>query len=417
MITKNPLSVDMECHYIRQVLTEGVVLELILQGLTERTHAEVLGEMFDGEVERAIVSVAFVSEDGVDLVEPAMAPHRDKITVFAGIRNDITSAQALKRLLKIGISLYAVDTGSRNLLFHPKLYHVRSGETVQLSVGSANLTLGGLNNNIEVGVLLKLALDNEDDAAFVNDLEASFDELTAEHPENVFQIADEATIDELLEAGRLTDETVSPPSRAATKAKAGSTDPTPRMKVQPKPVRGKPKPKTAPTLAAPPQAPPEPAAVAPGNSPGASATVAPNLELVWESKPLKRRSLGIPTGANSNPTGSTLLGSGTFDDIDRVTYFRNYLFGHLAWWTSNANIETATQEFDLVIKGVLVGTFDLTLRHSLTRAAAAPVDSNSPTSISWNQARPLIAREDLLDRTMRIWRSTDDATDFQIEID
>ncbi len=315
----------------------GLSLELILQGLTERTHAKVLEEMFDGIVERAIISVAFASEDGVDLIEAMLAPHADKITVFAGIRNEITSAQALKRLLAIRVSLYAVDTGSRTLLFHPKLYHVRAAEAAQLSVGSANLTLGGLNNNIEAGVLLDLALDDEDDAAFVEKLEESFDELTAEHPENVFAVTDEAAIDELMDAGRLIDETAAPPPWTATKAKAGSTDPTPRMKMQPKPIRGKPKPKAPPAPAAPAQA---PAAAAPGNAPGASATVAPDLELVWESKPLSRRSLGIPTGTNSNPTGSTTLGSGTFDDINRVTYFREDLFGHLPW-TLNGTIETA----------------------------------------------------------------------------
>lgn len=394
-------------------------MELILQGLTERTHAEVLDEIFEGDVERAIMSVAFASEDGVNLIEPALAAHADKITVFVGIRNEITSAQALKRLLQIGVSLYAVDTGSRAVLFHPKLYHVRGGEVAQLSVGSANLTLGGLNNNIEAGVLLELSLEDEDDSAFVEELEESFDELTTEHPENVFEVADEATVDELLDAGRLIDETAAPPPRNATKAKAGSTDPTPRMKMQRKPLRGKPKPKALPAPAAPAAAPPAaaaPAATAPGNVPGASATVAPDLELVWESKPLSRRSLGIPDNPNSNPTGSTTLGSGTFDDIDRVTYFRDDLFGHLPW-TLNGTIETAAQEFDLVIKGVLVGRFDLTLRHSLTRAAAAAVDKNSPTSLSWNEARPLVAREDLLGRTMRIWRSTENPTEFQIEID
>lgn len=398
-------------------------MELILQGLTARTHAEVLSEMLAGEIDRAIFSVAFVSADGVDLLEPILAPHAEKVTVFAGIRNEITSAQALKRLLNIGISLCAVDTGSRTLLFHPKLYHVRAGETAQLSVGSANLTLGGLNNNIEAGVLVELSLADDGDTAFVEELEASFDELTAEHPENVFAVEDEAKIDELLDAGRVIDETAPPPPRTATKAKAGSTDPTPRMKMQPKPLRGKPKAKAPAAPAAPAQAPAAappaaaaPATAAPGNVPGASATVAPDLELVWESKSLKRRSLGIPTGANTNPTGSATLGSGTFDEIDRVTYFRDDLFGHLDW-TLNDTIETATQEFDLVIKGVLVGTFDLTLRHSLTRAAAAAVDKNSPTSLSWNEARPLVAREDLLDRTLRIWRSTDDPTEFQIEID
>jgi HKD family nuclease len=394
-----------------------VSIELILQGLTKRTHGEVLAEMFAPDIERVIISVAFVSQNGVEHIEPLLAAHADEITVYAGIRNEITSAQALKRLLEIGVSLYAVDTGSRSLLFHPKLYHVRAAGKVQLLVGSANLTLGGLNNNIEASLLQTLSLDDEASATFINELEASFDGLTAEHPGNVFEVTDEVAIDDLLNAGRLIDETAAASPPKPTKARAGSIDPTPRMNMQPKPVRGKAKPKAqpvpVPALAAAPKA---AAAAAPGNVLGASATVAPDLELVWESKPLTRRSLGIPTAPSSNPTGSTTLGSGTFDDIDRVTYFRDDLFGHLDW-TLNGTIETAPQEFDLVIKGVLVGTFDLTLRHSLTRAAAAAADHNSPTSLSWNEARPLVAREDLLDRTMRIWRSTVDPDEFQVEID
>jgi HKD family nuclease len=334
-----------------------VSIELILQGLTKRTHGEVLAEMFAPDIERVIISVAFVSQNGVEHIEPLLAAHADEITVYAGIRNEITSAQALKRLLEIGVSLYAVDTGSRSLLFHPKLYHVRAAGKVQLLVGSANLTLGGLNNNIEASLLQTLSLDDEASATFINELEASFDGLTAEHPGNVFEVTDEVAIDDLLNAGRLIDETAAASPPKPTKARAGSIDPTPRMNMQPKPVRGK-----------------------------------------------------------ANPTGSTTLGSGTFDDIDRVTYFRDDLFGHLDW-TLNGTIETAPQEFDLVIKGVLVGTFDLTLRHSLTRAAAAAADHNSPTSLSWNEARPLVAREDLLDRTMRIWRSTVDPDEFQVEID
>lgn len=384
-------------------------MELILQGITKRTHAAMLDDMFSVEVERAIISVAFVSQDGVNHIEPLLAAHAEKIIVFAGIRNEITSAQALKRLLEIGVSLYAVDTGSRGLLFHPKLYHVRGSDMVSLSVGSANLTLGGMNNNIEAGILLELSLGDKDHSAFVEKLETSFDGLAAAHPGNVFEIVDEAAVDQLLDAGRLIAETAAPPPRVITKAKAGSTDPTPRMKMQPKPVRGKVKSKVPVQLV-------PTATAAKGNAAGASTTIAPELELVWESKPLSRRSLGIPTGQNSNPTGSTTLGSGSFTHIDRVTYFRNDLFGHLKW-TLNGTIETASQPFDLVVKGVVLGTFNLTLRHSLTRAAAAAIDNNSPTSLSWNEARPLVAREDLLDRTMRVRRSIADPSEFQIEID
>lgn len=379
--------------------------ELILQGLTDRTHADVVREMFAGDIVRAVISVAFASDNGVELIGPLLAPHADKVSLFVGIRNEITSAQALRRLLALGVSLNVVDTGSRALLFHPKTYHVRSDGSAQLLVGSANLTLGGLNNNVEAGMLIDLSLTDAADVAISTKVEDVFDGLHAAYPLNVFHIANALQIDDLLAAGRVADEAVVAPPHPS-RAAAGSTDTTPRMKLRPKPLAGRAR-ATAAVVAAPPVA-----IVAPP----VAATLEPGLELVWESKPLSRRSLGIPTGPNSNPTGSTTLGSGTFGHINRVTYFRNQLFGHLVWVKSGA-IETADQLFDLVIKGVVVGTFPLTLRHSLTRAAAAPTDHNSPSGLSWNQARPLVAREDLLGRTMRIWRSKPDRTKFRIDID
>jgi hypothetical protein len=78
--------------------------------------------------------------------------------VFAGIRNDTTSYQGLARLHGIVRQLYTVDTGSRTVIFHPKLYLVRAVERARLVIGSANLTVAGLNNNIEAGMLLDFDL-------------------------------------------------------------------------------------------------------------------------------------------------------------------------------------------------------------------------------------------------------------------
>jgi len=356
-------------------------------------------------VERVILSVAFVSDSGVELIAKWLKPLAGKTMVFAGIRNEITSAQALRRLLDIGVSLYAVDTGSRSLLFHPKLYYVCGSQVAQLCVGSANLTLGGLNNNVEASLLLKLLLGNNENIAFASELEDLFDGLSNAHPQNVIAVPDTTAVDAMLASGRVIDEAMRPPPRPATVAKPGSTDPTPKMKMGPKLIRAK---KAAPSA--------RPTGALPASALLATATVAPGLDLVWESKPLSRRSLGIPTSPSSNPTGSTTLGSGTFSQIDRVTYFRDDLFGHLPW-SLNGVIEISDQDFDLVIKGVLQGTFLLTLRHSLTRARAAKKDHNSPTSLSWNLARPLVAREDLLERRLRIWRSTVNKSKFRLDID
>lgn len=226
--------------------------EFILQGLTTRTHGDVVHELFAiDDIKRSIISVAFLMESGVEHIEPALAPHADNVTVFAGIRNDITSFQGMKRLLDAGVSLHAVDTGTRHVLFHPKLYYVRGKKLARLSIGSANLTLGGLNNNIEAGVILDFDPTDDDDREFLKNLEALFDGLTAAHPDNIFRVKKEKRLKALLDAGLLTDETTMPPPKPRTSAKPGSTDPTPRMKMAVPPIKKPPKKAAAPKPPAP----------------------------------------------------------------------------------------------------------------------------------------------------------------------
>ena len=179
--------------------------EFILQGFTERSHKDAILELFEVEdIERVFVSVAFVTQNGVYEIEGALTAHGGALTVFAGIRNEITSHQALMRIRNIaGATLHVVDTGSRNILFHPKLYLVRGSTESRLMVGSANLTLGGLNNNVEAGMLIKLDMDNLDDKALVNQIQAQLLDLPAQFPEHVLHMDDNAKVDALLVAGRI----------------------------------------------------------------------------------------------------------------------------------------------------------------------------------------------------------------------
>ena len=85
--------------------------EFILQGFTTRTHADAVRELFDdSDIERAVLSVAFVSDSGVEQIETKLKAHTPQVTVFAGIRNDITSHQGLVRLYGIVNKLFTVDT-------------------------------------------------------------------------------------------------------------------------------------------------------------------------------------------------------------------------------------------------------------------------------------------------------------------
>jgi hypothetical protein len=130
--------------------------------------------------------------------------------VFAGIRNDTTSYQALLRLHRNVGQLYVVDTRTSTRIFHPKLYLVRGIERARLVIGSANLTLAGLNNNNEAGMLLDFDLADAADKAVVDEIEGLFVASVTHYPDHVVKVRNIADLDDLLAAGRLIDERDAP---------------------------------------------------------------------------------------------------------------------------------------------------------------------------------------------------------------
>lgn len=395
--------------------------EFVLQGFTKRTHGDVIRELFGIQnIERVLVSVAFVSESGVHQIEANLKAHSAKVIVFAGVRNDITSYQGLKRLFEIGgASIFAVDTGSRNVVFHPKLYLVRGKTKARLSVGSANLTLGGLNNNIEAGMALEFDLSEPADKAIVDGIEAQLIALPAEYPEHIKQIQTLAALDELLSSGRVVDEMATPPPRPSTSAgSGGATDIVPRIKLKVIPLRRalakanaaakKPKNQKAAPVAKAGAPPPKPV----------PATVGVEFELVWESKPLTRRDLTIPTADGTNQTGSVNLDKGLLPEaVDHRSYFRTDVFPALTWAQRSATVDEAFAKFQLVLKGISYGEFDLAIRHTTSTTSAAYLQNNAMTRLSWGPMREYVARPDLIDRTLALYRDKVDPTRFVLEID
>ncbi len=388
--------------------------EFILQGFTARTHGPIVRDLFKiDDIQHVIISVAFVNESGVEQIEAEIKAHASKITLFAGIRNDITSFQGLARLQKIiGKRLHTVDTGSRLRIFHPKLFLVRGKNRAGLLIGSANLTLGGMNNNAEASLSLGLELTNVQDKAIVTDVEEKFKAAIVDFPKHVTSITSLATLEDMLKADRLIDEDAAPPPRPrSSKGLKSGKDDIGLIEFKAKPIRGKTKrakPVTKKTITTASAAPATPLHLG-------------GLEKVWESKPLTVRSLSIQTGTKTNPTGSTTLGKGLMDDIDPTTYFRDVVFGHLAWedYENRAGnkAQKADGEFEIILKGTPIGRFTLTLRHSLTRVAAASEDKNLPTNLSWNEARSHISRRDLIRRTMTLHRDVSNPLLFAISID
>ena len=130
---------------------------LLLQGVTADNHWATVTHLLQiPQPERVVISVGFMNESGLVALESALSPIAKHTTILTGIRNGITSVQGLRKSLEIGCTTYVVDTGSRAVLFHPKVYVSRNADEARLVVGSANLTYGGLNSNIEASLYMEM---------------------------------------------------------------------------------------------------------------------------------------------------------------------------------------------------------------------------------------------------------------------
>jgi HKD family nuclease len=391
----------------------------IFQGLTAKTYKDAIHSLFDVQnIERVIVSVAFVNMAGVKLLEAQLKRHCAKTTAFIGIRNDITSVQAAKHLLDQGVALYVVDTGSRRVIYHPKLYLVKGAKQAKLIIGSANLTPGGLNNNIEAGLVVECDMQDPADRQLIQSIEKDFDESTKEHPKNILKIKTSAELDALQVSGRLIDELTASPPRPVGTASSTEDDSVPRIKLKVTPLVS--------VLTAARRAAAMPAAKMAAKKAKAAAktTHTPvtgiEFERVWQSKALTRRDLGVPTqGRNTNRTGSINLDKGFLvGDIDHRHHFRDEVFASLNWSPSNRpNVEEAYAKFQLVVKGISYGEFDLRIAHSTNEKSKSYRQHNAMTRLSWGRMREFVARDDLIDRSLTLYMDKADTKRFVLEID
>jgi hypothetical protein len=78
-------------------------------------------------------------------------------------------------------------------------------------------------------------------------------------------------------------------------------------------------------------------------------------------------------------------------------------------------LERATINVEIVIKNLSYGEYELEVTHDPRTNTRSYEQRNVMTKIKWGEARALIAKRDLLDRTMRLFKKN--ATNFMIVID
>ena len=105
--------------------------------------------------------VAFASYSGVSALTKHIEEGKTrgmKIKVVLGVDQKGTSKEALEEVLSWKVDARIFHTSSNNI-FHPKVYLFENRDIFTLIVGSNNLTVPGLVQNIECSLLIKDTID------------------------------------------------------------------------------------------------------------------------------------------------------------------------------------------------------------------------------------------------------------------
>lgn len=383
----------------------------------DSNHRKVIEKLLTLEnTKQIIISAAFLTSDGVSLLKESLHAANDKITAFIGIRNGITSKQGFESLCALGIKTYAVDTGSSRFIFHPKAFLSMNSHKALSVVGSANLTYGGLINNLESSSIMELDLKgNVNDMKYVENFIEVFISLKEDFPDNVIEVVNKKTIQKLFEEGKLIDELESRRiSNVGTNKR--NDEITPVMPLEREkvalPDKGKKKEKKQPL----------PLQIKQDEVLNPTVVIKNNiihLREVWLSKKLKERDLNVPTGDKTNVTGSMLMKKGKYD-INQQTYFRNEVFHHLNWVNKpgkESRFEYATAKFHFIIEGINYGEHELELKHDIRTDTKTYEQRQPMTHLLWGNAKKFIANRNLLEKHLTLYQVLGSPNQFLIEIE
>lgn len=162
-----------------------------LSNLDSKNHQAVLLENLKA-FQEAFFAVAFLKESGLNKILLALKTfirNGGQISIIAGQNFALTEPEALHTLRKLfknypNCKLYLAKANVKERVFHPKIYLFKSKGNCSVISGSANITQGGLVNNLEASILV-FCKDSEDIWINAKDY---FDSLVS--PEN----ADEASL-------------------------------------------------------------------------------------------------------------------------------------------------------------------------------------------------------------------------------
>jgi HKD family nuclease len=136
------------------------------------THLTAISKLLDN-ADEVIFCVAFLKKSGLDSIIENLQNKVTKCQFYIWTDFYLTEPTALRTLFKNGHEVYI--TKKERTTYHPKIFYFRKGNSIDILVGSTNLTSGGLETNIEASIALTTSPNSVIDNEF-NNLLASLNE-------------------------------------------------------------------------------------------------------------------------------------------------------------------------------------------------------------------------------------------------
>lgn len=385
-------------------------IKYLLQGLEASVdHLDaILDILLLDNIKRIMISVAFVRESGINHIMAAIKPFNKKVDFIIGVRNGITSIQAIRNLLKNGFKPIVVDTASSSTTYHPKIFLSYSETRAKAIIGSANLTTGGLITNIEASTIIELNLEIPDEKLFLEKILDSFKVLANNSPDNVFRINSLKQANKLFVEGRLIDEEIITRSGVKGKKLVKKVNDIKKIKLSFRAIK----------LAL--KKPPKKPSLKRNSIYKTQLIPREEWRLVWESKPLSERDLNIPTGTSTHSTGSMLLKQGNMIGIDFRHYFKEIVFDQLNWEKDpnpkKSHLLRTYTKFRIIINEIDYGEYTLKLTHNSRTDTLTYKQKNAMTQLHWGDIKSIVAKRDLLGSILKLYRPENNLDVYLLEI-
>lgn len=144
----------------------------IISNYTLQTHLTIIDELLEN-ADEVIMCVAFLKNSGLNSIIEKLKKKEKKCQFYIGTDFYLTEPSALRRLFQNGHIVYI--TKKERITYHPKIFYFKKDNSINILIGSTNLTSGGLETNIEASFAIETTTKSKIDIEF-NDFLTSIKE-------------------------------------------------------------------------------------------------------------------------------------------------------------------------------------------------------------------------------------------------